>query len=123
VFGKNQSVQSLASATSRAEAFLKTAGVALGFRVFLSLPIDRCVSQAHHHSSNRTQNPRCSGGTHPALVFPQRNVQAMVQPAFHNPVASLDGEHPLGLELFQSKAAHQINHFTAPFALPLDPRL
>jgi hypothetical protein len=46
----------------------------------------------------------------------------MVQPAFDDPIASFDGEHSLGLEFFQSKAAHQINDLTAPFALALDSR-
>jgi hypothetical protein len=123
MFGENQSAQALAATPSRTEALLKTAGVALGLRGFLSLPIDRGVSQADHHASNRAQDSRRSWSAHSALIFPQRHIQAMVQPAFDHPIASLDAEHPPGLDCFQSKAAHQKNHFTAPLAVPFDPRL
>lgn len=39
----------------------------------------------------------------------------MVEAAFHHPVAALEREHPLGLELFPRQAAEQKNHFPAPF--------
>src|SRR3954470_7143841 len=123
MFGENQSAQALTPTSSRTEAFLKGAGVALGLGLFLSLPVDRYVSHTDHHPSNRPQDPRWSRSAHSALVFPQRNIQAMVQAAFDNPIASFDGLHPLGLEFFQSKAAHHENHFTGPFTLALDARL
>ena len=123
MLGKNQSAQALTATSSRTEAFLKTTGVALGLGGLLSLPVDRGVSQAHDHASNGAQKPSRSWSAHSTLIFPQRHIQAMVQSTFDYPIASLEAEHPPGLELFQSKATHQINHFTAPLALAPDPRL
>ena len=123
MFGKNQSAQALTATSSRTEAFLKTTGVTLGLGVLLSLPVDRSVSQAHDHAAKGAQKPSRSGSAHPALIFPQRHIQAMVQSTFNHPIASLEAEHPPGLKLFQSEAADQINHFTAPLAFALDPRL
>lgn len=94
-------MQSLPTAASRAETLLKAIGVAFGFGIFLALAIDGGVSQAEDDSPNRPQDARRSGSAHPALVFPQGDIQTMVQAAFHDPVASLDREHPLGLELFE----------------------
>ena len=51
---------------------------------------------------------------YPALILAQSDVQAVVEPAFHNPVAALEREHPLGLELFQGEAAEQINDLASP---------
>jgi hypothetical protein len=47
----------------------------------------------------------------------------MVQAAFHDPVASLERKHPLGLEFFQGEAAEQVDHFTAPLAIAFNPGL
>src|SRR5438552_1231112 len=49
----------------------------------------------------------------------------MVQSAFHYPVTPLElleREHPHGLQFFQRQTAYQINHFTVPLAVSLDPR-
>jgi len=123
MLGKNQSAQALTATSSRTEAFLKTPGVALGLGRLLSLPVDRGVSQAHDHASNGAQKSSRFWSAHSALIFPQRHIQAMVQSTFNHPIASLEAEYPPGLELFRSKAADQINYFSAPLALALNPRL
>ncbi len=110
----NERVEAFASAASRFEAALKSARVAFGLGVFLSSSIDRGIGQADYHAPNRSQDAGRFGRAHPALILAQRDVQTMVESAFHNPVAALEREHSLGLELFQREAADQIDDFPGP---------
>src|SRR5689334_15013080 len=114
MFGENQSPEAFASASSRFEAALESASVGFGLGVFLSGSIDRGIGQADHHAPNRSQDAGGFGRADSALIFAQRDVQTMVESAFHNPVAPLEGEHSFGLELFQGEAADQINDFPGP---------
>lgn len=103
------------------EAVLETAGVTLGLGIFLARLIHRRVGQAHDHAPNCSQHSRCFGGAHSALILLQRDVQAMVQSAFNDPVTALEGKHSLGLQLLECETAQQINDLSAPFALTLAP--
>lgn len=122
-------MEAFASAAGGFEAALKSACVAFGLGIVPAGPIDRRVGQADHNASNRSQNARCFGGAHPALILPQRDIQTMMQAAFHDPIPSFEREHSLSLELFEGETAHQIYDFAAPFLLftfallALDPRL
>jgi len=125
----NERAEAFASASSRFEAALEGAGVAFGLWVFLSSAIDRGIGQADHHAPNRSQDAGGFGRANSALILAQSDVQTMVESAFHNPVAALEGEHSFGLELFQREAADQINDFPGPLlflglrVLALDPGL
>jgi len=94
----------------------------LALGVLFSSSIDCGVGQADHHAPDTPQDARCARRAHSALIFAQGNIQAMMQAAFNDPIASLDGEHPLGLEFFQSETAQQMDHFTAPVTLPFNSR-
>ena len=116
-------MESFPSASGRTEAILKTACVALCLGILLSRPINRRIGETDHHASNRPQNPRRPESPYSAQILAQSDVQAMVQPTFHHPVASLEREHSLGMEFFQSQTAHQKDSFPRPFTLALDPCL
>lgn len=116
-------MESLPPTACGAEAFLEAAGVALGLWILAARLIDRRVGQAHHHPPDGSQHPRGGGVSHPALVLVQRDIQTMVEPALNDPVAALEQEHPLGLQLFEGQTAQKINHLAAPLALALDPCL
>ena len=86
----NERAEAFGSASSRSEAALESAGVAFGFGVFLSSSINRGIGQADHHAPNRTQQPGGLGRANSALILAQRDVQTMVESAFHDPVVALE---------------------------------
>lgn len=116
-------MEPFATAPSGSEAFLEGGGVALGLGIFLARLIHCGVGQAHHHPSDRSQGPRRVGSAHSALIFMESDVQTMVQSAFNDPVAALESEHPLGLQLVEGQTAQKINHLAVPFVITLDPAL
>ena len=110
----NECLEAFASAAGGLEAALESPGGAFRFGVFLFGAIDGGIGQADHHAPNRPEHARAVGMAHSALILAQGDVQAVVEPAFHSPVAALEGEHPLGLELFEGEAAEQINDLARP---------
>jgi len=48
------------------------------------------------------------------------HVQAVVQPAFNDPVLAFELEQAQGLQLLQGLAANKIDDFTRPLAVALD---
>jgi len=114
-------MESLATAASGAELFLETAGVCLGLGIFVARTIHCGIGQAHDHAPDCSQHARCLWSAHPALILAQRDVQAMVHPAFDDPIAALEREHPAGLQLIEAQAAQQVDHLAAPFAFAPDP--
>lgn len=103
------------SATSRFEAALESAGIGFGLGIFLTGSIDCGIGQADHHAANGAKDAGGFGSAHSALILAKGDIQTMVESAFHGPIAALEREHPFGLELLQSQAAHQINDFPTPF--------
>ena len=125
----NEGMEALAAAASGFEAALESAGIAFGFGIVLASSIDRSIGQTDHHAPDGPEHAGGSGSANTALIFAQSDIQAMVESAFHDPIATLEGEHPQGLELFQGEAAHQINDlpaplpFLGPWVLAFDPAL
>ena len=86
----NERAEAFASAASGFEAALESASVAFGLGGFHSSSIDRGIGQADHHAPNRTQQPGGLGRANSALILAQRDVQTMVESAFHDPVVALE---------------------------------
>ncbi len=113
-FGVNKRVEAFASASGGFKAALKSPSVAFGLRVFLSGSVHGGIGQADHHAPDGPQHARGFGSANSALILAQSDVQTMVEPAFDGPVATLEQEHSLGLELLQGQTAHQIDDLSAP---------
>lgn len=120
---KNQRVETLATATRRDIALPETFGVEFGFGMLLAGLIRCGIGQAEHDSPEDTQDQGGIRGSHPAEVFLHTNIQAVVQPAFHDPVLAFELEQAQGLQLLQAQAADQIDHFARPPAVAFDARL
>jgi len=99
-----------------------------GAELFWKRPVFALVSEFHWRARSTAalarltttrrivQHPRCLWGAHPPLFLAQRDIQSMVHPAFDDPVAALEREHPLGWQLLEAQAAQQVDHLAAPFA-------
>lgn len=128
-FGVNESPEAFASTSCGFESALESAGIAFGLGIFLSGSINRGIGQTDDHAPNRAEHARGFGSANSALILAEGDIQTMVESAFHDPVAALEREHPLRLELCQGQAADQINDFPAPLlflglrVLALDPGL
>ena len=87
-------METLTTAAGGSELFLEGAGVGLGFGIVLARLIHGGVGQTHDYSSDRAKHPRRFGCAHTALVLMEGDVQTMVEPAFNDPVAALEPQHP-----------------------------
>ena len=69
---------------------------------FLGLRLgDGRLRYAHDQSPEHSEHQRRVGLAHAAAVLVQRNVQGMVQPAFDNPIATLEFEPAPRVQLRQ----------------------
>ena len=115
-------MEALTAAPGAKEVLAEALGVAFGFRVGLAGLIDGGVGQAEDDPADHPQHSRRPGRAHPAEVFLQRHVQAVMEPAFDHPVAALEPQQPFGLQLLDRVTADQVNGLFTPFALTKDPR-
>lgn len=79
-----------------------------------------CLREADDHATKQAQSERRLGITHPTMIFGEGYVQSVVQSAFDDPIASLESEPAVGVQLFQGKAADEVNDFGGFFALAAD---
>ncbi len=117
---KNQRVQTLATAASREIALAEAFSVEFGFGILFAGLIHGRVGQTQDDPPDHAQNQRGVRGPHPAQVLLQAHVQAVVQAAFNHPVLALELEQAPRLQLCQTQAADQIDHFARPGAVALD---
>ena len=101
----------------------KALGVEFGFRILFAGLIHSRVGQAQHDAADHTQDQRRVRGSNPAEVFLHTHIQAVVQPAFNDPVLTFELEQTQGLQLLRGQTADQIDYFSAPVALAFDARL
>ena len=103
------------------EAFLELAGggpaAGIDFPAFLQP--DLC--EADHYPAEQTQCKSRLGVADPAVIFTQRHVQGVMQPALNDPVAPLEFEKADGVQRFQGEAADEISDFGGLFTLAPDP--
>jgi len=83
-------VEAFAPAASGEEALPKTLGVSFGLRLSLARPIYGGVGQTDDHPADHPQHPRRLGRAHPAEIFLQGHIQAMMQPALNHPITPLE---------------------------------
>ena len=70
------------------ELLLKALGIGFGFWLVSAARIDGRVAAADDNSTHGTQNPGRVGVAHAAEIFPQADVQAVVQATLNDPVIS-----------------------------------
>lgn len=90
LLGEEERVEAFAPAASGEEVLPKTLRVPFGLRLGLARPIHGGVGQTDNHPADHPQHARRLGRTHPAEIFLQRHIQAMMQPALNHPVAALE---------------------------------
>lgn len=117
---KNQRVQALATTPSREIALPEAFGVEFGFGVALAGSIHGGIGQTQHDPPDHAQDQCRMGGPDAAEVLLQAHVQAVVQPAFNDPILAFELEQAPGLQLFQAEAANEIDDFPRPVAMAFD---
>ena len=98
-----------------AEALLELAssGPAAGIDFTAFLQPD--LGETDHYPAEQAQGKGRLGVVDPALIFPQRHVQGVMQATFDHPVTPLEFEKADGVQFFQSQAADEISDFGGLF--------
>lgn len=81
------------------------------------------IGQAQHDAADHAQDQRRTRRPYPAEVFLHTHIQAVVQSALNHPVLPFELEQAQRLQLLQTQAADEIDHFAAPLALTFDAAL
>ena len=116
-------MKALTATPSGKEALAKAACVAFGLRVDLASLIHSRVGQTDDDPADHPQHARRLGRAHPAEIFLQRHIQAVMEPAFNDPVAALEPEQPFGLQLLQGVARDQIDGLVTRLPVTKHPRV
>ena len=102
-------MQALRTAVAVEESLLELAGghpaAGIDFAAFLQPDL----GEADHHPAKQAQRKGGPGVANPAVIFPQRDVQRVMQAALNNPVAPFELEKAGGIQFFQGVAADEIN--------------
>jgi len=103
------------------EAFLELAGggptAGIEFAAFRQP--DLC--ETNHYPAEQAQSKGRWGVADPALIFPQRHVQGVMQAALDDPVAPFEFEKAQRIQLLEGEAADEIDDFSGLFTLASDP--
>ncbi len=83
--------------------------------------LEPVTGKTHDQPPTHSQDACGPGRTHPALIFCQRVVQAVVQAGFNGPVSSLGVQESLGIQSIFLSAADQIAHFLGLAPTPANP--
>lgn len=86
-------MEAFRAATIGKEALAELFGVEFGFGIALSRFIHCSIGQAEHDPPDHTQDQRGIRGPYPAQIFLHRDVQAVVQAAFNDPVLPFELQH------------------------------
>ena len=121
MLSKDERAEAFATTARSKEALAEGFGIELGFGIGFSGFVYRGIGQAQDDPANHAQDQSRIGSSHSAMVFLQGDVQAVVQAALNDPVATFELEHAPSLQLRQTQAAEQEDHFAAPLAVALDP--
>ena len=81
-------MEALRASSGLGELFLEALGIGFGFWLVSTARIDGRVAAADDNSTKGTQDPGRVGVAHPAEIFPQTDVQAVVQATLNDPVVS-----------------------------------
>lgn len=103
------------------EAFLEFAGGDAAARVETETGIHPSLCETDHDATKEAQCKSGIGVADPALVLAQSDVQSVVEAAFDDPVAALEFEAALRMELLQGEAANEVNDFVGFLTLAPDP--
>ena len=90
-------------------------------RFELTARVDPNLCKTDHDATKEAQCKSGFGVADAALVLAQSDVQSVVEAAFDDPVAALEFEEALRIELLQGEAADEVNDFGGFLTLAPDP--
>ena len=114
-------MQALRAAIPVEESFLELAGGGPAARVDFAACLQPGLRETDRHPAEQAQGKGRLGVVDPAVIFPQRDVQSVMQTALDHPVAPLEFEKAARIQFFQGETADEINDFGGLFTLASNP--
>ena len=121
MFVDNEGTEALATAACGEEPFAKGFCVRLGLGSTLASAIHGGVGQTDDQAADHAEDPRRVWIAHPAPIFPQGDVQTVMESVLDDPVTTLERQHALGLQFAQATTADQEHPLGVPFTVPMRP--
>jgi len=120
-FAEDERMQALRAAIPVEESFLELAGGGPAARVDFAAFLQPGLRETDRHPAEHAQGKGRLGVVDPAVIFPQRDVQRVMQAALDDPVAPLEFEKAARIQFFQGETADEINDFGGLFTLAANP--
>lgn len=105
------------------EALLELVGRGTTAGIDLSALVQPSLGEADDHAPEQAQHQSRIRVAHPTVILGQGYIQCVMQTALDDPVAPLESEEPRRIQLFERKAADQINDLRGFLTLAPHPAL
>jgi len=102
-------MQTFLAADLVTEAFLELVGRGTTAGIDLAALVQPGLGEADDHAPEEAQHQSSIRVAHPTVILGQGYIERVMQAALDDPVAPLESEEPRRIQLFERKAADQIN--------------
>ena len=116
-------MQTFLAADMVTEAFLELVGRGTAAGIDLAAFFQPSLGEADDHAPEQAQHQSRIRVAHPTVILGQGYIERVMQAALDDPVAPLESEEPRRIQLFERKAADQINDLRGFLTLTPHPAL
>lgn len=103
------------------ESFLELTSGGAAARVYLAAFLQPGLRETDRRPAEHAQGKGRLGVVDPAVIFPQCDVQSVMEAALDNPVAPLEFEKAARIQFLQGETTDEINDFGGLFTLAPNP--